>query len=130
MYAEWVIMLAAAAIAARLTRLTTRDVITNPIRRRIGGRFDGTAPEDTTGPVETFFACAWCIGWWITAATYATVYLIWPGAVWTVDQVIAWAAAAAATNLVYASFASATARLQELTEAAELRLYANRRENL
>ena len=114
-------MLAAAAIAARITRLATKDTITAPIRQWIG---------DRSAVWETFVSCAWCIGWWITAATYATVYLLWPGSMWTADQVIVWTAAACATNLTYASIASATARLRELADTLELRILSNRRESL
>ena len=101
MYGDWVIMLAAALIAARATRLATRDIITAPIRDWVARRIDRT-------------------GWWITITTFACAYLVWPGHDWTGPQVIVWIAAAAGTNLVYASAASITARVRGLADTLEL----------
>lgn len=130
MYAEWVFMLAAAAIAARATRLATRDTITAPTRQWIGKRFDHTQPGTEPGPAETFASCAWCIGWWITLTTYTATYAIWPGHNWSAPQILAWLSAACITNIVYASTASATAKLRDISDAAELHLYSNRGESL
>lgn len=111
MYGDWVIMLAAAAIAARITRLATKDTLTAPIREWIGDRSTAWA---------TFVSCAWCIGWWITIATFAVGYVIWPGHDWSAVQLLVWAGAACATNLINGTIASATSRVDELTETAEL----------
>ena len=120
MYAEWIMMLAAAAIAARAIRLVTRDVLTDPIRRRIGARFDGTDELDTKGPVEAFVSCAWCIGWWITLVVFAAVYTVWPGHDWSASQLTVWAAAACASNIAYATAASISPPVDDLVTAAKL----------
>ena len=114
-------MLAAAAIAARTTRLATKDTLTAPIREWI---------DDRSTAWATFVGCAWCIGWWITIATFAVGYVIWPGHDWSAPQLLAWAAAACATNLAYATTASTTARIGDLADTLELRILSNRRESL
>ena len=114
-------MLAAAAIAARITRLATKDTITAPIRQWIG---------DRSAVWETFVSCAWCIGWWITLAVFAVAYVIWPGHDWSAPQLLVWSAAACATNLTYATIASTTARIGDLADTLELRILSNRRESL
>ena len=110
-------MLAAAAIAARTTRLATKDTITAPIRQSIG---------DRSAVWETFVGCVWCIGWWITTATFGVAYVIWPGHDWTAPQLLAWAAAACATNLINGAIASTTSRLAEIADAAELAILRRR----
>lgn len=120
MYGDWVIMLAAAAIAARITRLATKDTLTAPLRRWIGKRFDGTGPDDDTGFWEEFAGCAYCVGWWITIATFGVAYAIWPGHDWSAPQLLVWAGAACITNLVNGTIASTTSRIDELAETAEL----------
>jgi hypothetical protein len=126
MYGDWVIMLAAAAVAARVTRLATKDTLTEPLRRWIGRRFDKTALDDDAGFWEEFAGCAYCVGWWITIATFGAAYVIWPGHDWSASQLLAWAGAACITNLVQGTIASTTSRVDELCESAELSMYRRR----
>lgn len=104
-------MLAAAAIAARITRLATKDTLTAPIREWLGDRSTAWA---------TFVGCAWCIGWWITIAVFGVAYVIWPGHDWSAPQLLVWAGAACVTNLVHGTIAATNSRIDQLTESIEL----------
>lgn len=142
-------MLAAAAIAARTTRLATKDVITAPIREWADKR--GRSPEpETTADTEfdetpelqrshlaVFLGCTYCIGWWITIAAFAAAYVIWPGHDWSAPQLLVWAGAASITNLVHGAIASTTSTATEhiehigktgkkIAEAAELAILRRR----
>jgi hypothetical protein len=142
-------MLAAAVIAARATRLVTRDTITAPLRRWAGQRFDQktpverddhshdgveetdtdaineTDPDEKIGPVETFVGCAWCIGWWIALAAFTACYVAWPGHDWSAPQLIVWGATAAATNIIHGTVASTTERIGEIARTAEIAMLSS-----
>lgn len=127
MYGDWVIMLAAAAIAARITRLATKDTLTAPIREWADQRGQPTpdpaddeetdeTPEPEKSHLAVFLGCTYCIGWWITIATFLIAYLIWPGHDWSAPQLLVWAGAASITNLVHGAIASTTSTATEHIE--------------
>lgn len=62
------VFLVAALACLRLTRLVTTDVITEPIRVRI------VAKTGIDGWIHTLITCAWCCGWWISAAVGTGVW--------------------------------------------------------
>lgn len=98
-------LIASAAIAARATRLATHDTLTQPLRDR--------------GPAwwQTFSACPYCIGWWITAATFAAGYAITTTASTVAQGVWIWVAAACALNLGWAALVSAAGTLGDAVNA-------------
>src|SRR5699024_2397850 len=77
-------LIASAAIAARTTRLATHDTLTAPLRDR--------------GPRiwRDFASCPYCIGWWITLATFAGGYAIDQHGTTTAQTIWVWVAAACA----------------------------------
>jgi hypothetical protein len=82
---DWLTIALAAGLAARLTRLITLDVITDPIRRRLTGFF-GALVE-----------CAWCTGIWV-AAPVGLSWWLWADQTWwqvcAVIGTVAWIAGA------------------------------------
>jgi len=58
--------------SARLTRLATKDSITEPLRVRIVAK----ANKEW---VETLFSCPWCIGFWISAIVIGITWYYHPG---------------------------------------------------
>jgi len=94
-----IMIIASAAIAARATRLATHDTLTAPLRDR--------------GPAwwQTFAACPYCIGWWITAVTFAAGYTITYHGSSLAQTIWIWVAAACALNLAWSSLVSAASTL-------------------
>lgn len=94
-----IMIIASAAIAARATRLATHDTLTAPLRDR--------------GPAwwQTFAACPYCIGWWITAVTFAAGYAIDHNGTATAQTVWVWVASACALNLAWSALVNAAGTL-------------------
>ena len=81
----------------RLTRLATRDTITEPFRQQL--RHAAMRQVDSPGiaaKVDTLISCPWCVGWWIAVAVVAARRL-YPRA-W--EPVAAALAASAVTGLI------------------------------
>lgn len=78
-------ILLAAGLCARLTRLVTLDVITEPIRRRL------------TGLLGALVECSWCTGVWVAGAVGLS-WWAWADQTWwqtvAVIGTIAWTAGA------------------------------------
>ena len=87
----WAILIALAAIVARITYAITRDDIAKPLRTGIG----------LFGPAAaTWVSCPWCIGLWISAGIYAIGWAAFADPGW--DVAVVWAGAACAANLATA----------------------------
>lgn len=100
-----IMIIASAAIAARATRLATHDTLTAPLRDR--------------GPAwwQTFAACPYCIGWWITLVTFAAGYAIDHNGTTTAQTIWVWAAAACALNFAWSALVSAAGTLGDAVNA-------------
>lgn len=68
---EWWPTVLLVLAAFRVTRLVGWDDLTAPWRLWVRRRFGKGA--------ETFVACPWCIGWWISVAWWGA-WLLWPHA--------------------------------------------------
>lgn len=92
-------LIASAAIAARATRLATHDTLTQPLRDH--------------GPNwwRTFAACPYCIGWWITLATFTAGYAITHHSTAVAQNIWVWVAAACALNLAWSALVNAASTL-------------------
>src|SRR5690625_4295439 len=100
-----IMIIASAAIAARSTRLATHDTLSAPLR--------------DWGPAwwQTFAACPYCIGWWITAVTFAAGYTITYHGSSLAQTIWIWVAAACALNLAWSSLVSAASTLGDAVNA-------------
>lgn len=82
---DWLTIVLAAGLAARLTRLITLDTITQPIRNRL------------TGLVAALVECPWCTGVW-TAAAVGLSWHWWSDQTWwqitALIATLAWVAGA------------------------------------
>lgn len=107
---DWLTIALAAGLAARLTRLITLDVITDPIRRRLTGFF-GALVE-----------CAWCTGIWV-AAPVGISWWLWADQTWwqvcAVIGTVAWIAGAVSNAAMPSQMEIATVTPVALVNADE-----------
>lgn len=76
-----VLLIVAALAAARITRLITRDTLTQPIRLRA---INAVGP---TSQLAYLITCDWCTGMWVGAAVGVPVWL-WPHQPWLICPLI------------------------------------------
>lgn len=86
----WLFLVLVTGGTYRLTRLATRDTITDPVRDFIHRRFTGSL-------VNGFTRCSWCVSVWIAAGLTAAAYWWWPWFRWaliaaTASAVVGWLA--------------------------------------
>lgn len=53
--------------AYRLTRLATKDEITEPVRQRLRAMSYRATPPPVAVKLDTLLQCPWCAGFWIAA---------------------------------------------------------------
>ena len=113
-----IMLIASAAIAARATRLATHDTLTQTLRDH-GPRW-----------WREFASCPYCIGWWITLATFAGGYTIAYHGTGLAQTIWVWIAAACALNLSWAALVSAAGTVGDAVNAFAYRqqVMANARE--
>lgn len=103
-------ILLAAGLCARLTRLITLDVITEPIRRRL------------TGLLGALVECSWCTGVWVAGAVGLS-WWAWADQTWwqvcAVIGTIAWIAGAVSNAAMPSQHEIATVTPVALVNADE-----------
>lgn len=104
-------LLAAAALSARITRLVTRDTITMPLRKYAYKLHEF---------LGVFVECRWCIGWWICVIVHGIVYTAWSGGTASTLGIIVWLASASAVNLAYGLAGSVCDRVADMADTVEL----------
>ncbi|WP_375483299.1 DUF1360 domain-containing protein [uncultured Jatrophihabitans sp.] len=78
----WLLVVLTVFAVARLTRLVTKDVVTQPVRAWIvARRLDGHDDRDDSDPIVYLIHCRWCASIWLAAPVSVAVWL-WPGAWW------------------------------------------------
>jgi hypothetical protein len=71
----WLLLLLTVLAVARLTRLITADVLTQPVRAWIvARRLDGHPERDETDPIVYLVHCRWCASIWVSFPVAAAVY--------------------------------------------------------